>query len=301
MRSGWKIVWSYKYLYLLGLPGIVYFLVFKYVPMYGIVIAFMDYSPVTGFAGSEWVGLAHFRRLLTEPDFWMLFRNTMIMSAFSILIYFPAPILLALLLNEVRSQVYKRTVQTFIYFPHFLSWVVVVSVTYLLFSSEQGLVNKLIVSLGGERLPFLMEGKYFYFLIVLQNLWKEVGWNTIIYLAAIAGVNPALYEAAKMDGAGRRAQLWHVTLPSIMPTITILLVLNLGTMLSTGFEQLWLMQNPMVVRFSEVFDTYVYKVGVRGAEFSFSAAVYLFKSAISLALVVAANRAVKRMGQEGLW
>jgi putative aldouronate transport system permease protein len=292
---------KHKYLFLLGLPGMLYFIVFKYFPMYGILVAFQDYSPITGFAASEWVGFEHFQRLFEESDFWLIFRNSLVISVLSIVFLFPAPIFLALLLNEVQSQVFKRTTQTIIYFPHFLSWVVVVSLSFLLLSSEQGLINKLIAFFGGERVSFLMRQDYFYPIILLQGLWKDVGWGTIIYLAAIAGVNPSLYEAAKLDGANKLKQILHVTIPSITPTILILFILSLGSLLEVNFEQLWLMQNPLVTDIAEVFDTYVYKVGVRGGEFSYSTAVGIFKSVIGLVLILLANRWANRKGHEGVW
>lgn len=295
-----KIV-KYRFLYLLGLPGLLYFIFFKYAPMYGIIIAFQDYSPITGVLNSEWVGLEHFQRLFQEPDFWIIFRNSFVISILSVIFLFPAPIVLALILNEVRLQIYKRTIQTIIYFPHFLSWVVVVSLTYLLLSSEDGLVNKFIIHFGGEKITFMLNKDYFYPIILLQGLWKDVGWGTIIYLAAIAGVNPALYEAAKLDGANRFAQVRHITIPSIMPTIIILFILNLGNVLEVNFEQLWLMQNPLVMNVAEVFDTYVYKVGIRGGQFSYSTAVGIFKSVIGLVLIILTNRWANKKGHEGIW
>ncbi|MCA0755903.1 ABC transporter permease subunit [Paenibacillus sp. N4] len=296
-----QTIWRYRYLYLLGLPGIVYFIFFKYVPMYGILIAFQDYTPIKGVLESDWVGLEHFRRLFDDPDFSIIFRNTLIISLLHVLVQFPAPILLALLLNEVRWQAYKRSIQTMIYFPHFLSWVIVVSITYLMTSSEYGLINKAIEALGGERISFLLENKYFYGIVTVQGIWKDIGWGTIIYLAAIAGVNPSLYEAARLDGAGHFAQIRHVTIPSIMPTIIILFILGLGSAMEVNFEQLWLMQNPLVMKVAEVFDTYVYKTGIRSGEYSYSTAAGLFKSVIGVVLVVAANRIANKKGHEGIW
>lgn len=291
----------YKYLYLLGLPGILYFLVFRYSPMYGLLIAFQDYNPFLGITGSEWVGLAHFRELITDAEFYRLFRNSFVISFLVYIFIFPAPIILALMLNELRSQLYRRIVQTVIYLPHFISWVIIFSLTYLLLSSEQGLLNKVIANVGGERIAFLLESTYFYPIVVVQYMWKEVGWGTIIYLAAIAGVDPQLYESAKIDGAGKWKQIWHVTIPSITPTIIILFLLNLGNLLDVNFEQLWLLQNPLNNHLSEVFDTYVYKRGVQGAEFSYSTAVGMFKSLIGLVLILGANYAAKKRGHEGLF
>ncbi|WP_238392271.1 ABC transporter permease [Paenibacillus antri] len=297
----WKRLYQYRYLYLLGVPGIVFFLIFKYIPMGGIAIAFQNYSPIRGMMGSDWVGFAHFARLFGEPDFWMIFRNTLVLSMLGIIFLFPAPILLALVLNEVRSKVYKRTVQTIIYLPHFISWVVIVSLTFVFLSTEVGLLNKLLVALGFDKVRFMMEEDYFYPIVLLQGLWKDVGWNTIIYLAAIAGVNPSLYEAAEIDGAGRFSKVWNVTVPSIVPTVIILFILGLGNILEVNFEQLWLMQNPLVLNVSEVFDTYVYKVGIQGGQFSYSTAVGIFKSFVGLALIVGANYWIRKKGYEGIW
>ncbi|WP_207671322.1 ABC transporter permease [Paenibacillus cymbidii] len=296
-----KRIASHKYLYLLGLPGMLFFIVFKYMPLYGILIAFEDYSPFLGVWKSEWIGLEHFRRLFVDPDFWLLLRNSFTISLLTLVLLFPAPIALALLLSELRWKVYKRVVQSVVYLPHFISWVLVASLTYLFLSSEQGLVNKIILHFGGESVKFLFDTRYFYPIVVLQSMWKEIGWGTIIYLAAIAGVDPALYEAARMDGAGKWRQIRHVTLPAIVPTIVILFLLNLGHMLEVNFEQLWLLQNPLNTRLSEVFDTYVYKIGILGANFSYSAAIGMFKSVVGLVLVLLSNAVVKRRGQEGIW
>ncbi|MBO9608426.1 MAG: sugar ABC transporter permease [Paenibacillaceae bacterium] len=296
-----RAVWKYRYLYVLGMPAILFFVLFKYSPMYGVLIAFQDYNAFRGVWGSDWVGFEHFARLASEKDFWLIFRNTVVLSLLNIVFLFPAPIVLALLMNELRAAVYKRVIQTVLYLPHFISWVIVMSLTYLLLSSEQGLVNKLIAARGGEAVSFLFEPSYFYPLIVGQGLWKEVGWSTIIYLAAIAGVDSSLYEAAKIDGASRLTQVRHVTIPAIAPTIIILFILSLGHMMDVNFEQMYLMQNPTNTRLSEVFDTYVFKIGVQQGDFSFSTAVGLFKSVIGLALVLAANRAARQFGREGIW
>lgn len=296
----WKALARHKHLYLLGLPGIISFIIFKYFPMYGILIAFQDYNPFAGVLESEWVGLHHFERLFSDPDFFMILRNALVISLLGVLL-FPAPIVLALLLNELRSQLYKRMVQTVIYLPHFISWVIVVSLTYIFLSSEIGLINKLFLAMGGEKVNFLFENEYFYPLIMSQDLWRNIGWGSIIYMAAIAGVDPSLYEAAKMDGAGRLKQIWHVTIPSIMPTIVILFILQLGSTLDVNFEQLWLMQNPLNTQISEVFETYVFKVGVGGAEYSYSTAIGIFKSVVGLILIVAANKLANKRGHEGIW
>ncbi len=302
-RSGniLRILNKYKYLYLLGIPGLLNIFVFHWIPIPGIVIAFQKFSVVKGIFGSPWVGLANFERLFASPDVWIYVRNTLTLSFLSIIFLFPAPIILALLLNEVSNHFFKRSLQTIYYLPHFLSMVIVVSLTYFFLSAEVGLINKAIVALGGRKIPFLFQPEFFYPLILFQNFWKEVGWGTIIYLAAIAGVNPELYEAAMVDGAGKLARIIHITIPSIMPTVVILLVLSLGGILSSNLEQMWLMQNPLNIEVSEVIDTFIYKAGVRAGDFSYTAAVGLTKSLVALVLIIFANWLARKAGQEGLW
>lgn len=288
-------------MYLLAVPGFLYFAIFQYAPMWGILLAFQDFNPYKGFWGSEWVGFENFRLFFNYGDFWPLLRNTLTISALNLIFSFPAPIILALMLNEVRHEVFKRITQTIVYLPHFLSWVIVVSFTFLFFSLDIGFVNKALMAMGLEAVPFLSNENYFYGMIVGQTIWKEVGWGTIIFLAAIAGVDPQLYEAATVDGAGRLRRIWHVTLPAIRPTIVILMILRLGDVLNVGFEQILLMLNPMVQGVGDVFDTYVYRHGILSGNFSYSTAVGLFKSVAGLILVVAANFFAKRFGEEGLF
>jgi len=290
-----------KYLFLLGLPGIAYFIIFKYVPMLGVIIAFKDYSPYLGFIDSPWVGLEHFRRFFTMSDFSMLLRNTLAISLLNIAFFFPLPILLAILLNEVRSRSFKRSVQTILYLPHFLSWVIIVSITFLLLSQSDGLVNKALESIGFGSVDFLVNKSYFWPLLTLQSIWKEAGWGTIVFLAAVVGVSPSLYEAATIDGAGRLRQIWHVTLPGIRHVIVIMLVIRLGHVMDLGFEQVYLMMNGAVSDVAEVFETYAYRVGIQQGYFSFSTAVGLFKSAIGLIMVVGSNAMARRFGEEGLY
>ncbi|MFB9277844.1 ABC transporter permease [Cohnella cellulosilytica] len=290
-----------KYLYLLALPGLIFFLLFKYVPMWGIVISFQNFSPYKGLLNSEWVGLSHFADFFAHPDFWLLFRNTMAINLMSLFLFFPLPIALSLLLNEVRSVAYKRIVQSVVYMPHFLSWVVIAGLTFLLFAKGEGLVNKLLEAAGLERVGILTNPNGFWLMLTAQTIWKEAGWGTILFLAAIAGTDPQLYEAARMDGAGRLRQMWHVTLPAIRTVIVILLILRLGQMMDVGFEQVFLMYNGAVSEVAEVFDTYVYRVGIQQGQFSFSTAVGLFKSVVGLALVVLSNRLAKRFGEDGIY
>jgi len=297
----WRRIKRYKWMYLLALPGLLYFIIFKYLPMWGLLLAFKDYNPYVGFLASEWVGFEHFTSFFSNGEFWKLLRNTLSISFLNLLFFFPAPIILSLMLNEVRHTVFKRVTQTIVYLPHFLSWVIIVSFTFLFFSLDIGLVNKAISALGFEKVAILSEPKYFYGLIVGQTIWKEVGWGTIIFLAAMAGVDSQLYEAARVDGASRLRQIWHITLPAIRPTIVILMILKLGDTLDVGFEQILLMLNPMVQNVGDVFDTYVYRQGILNANFSYSIAVGLFKSIVGLVLVVGANALAKRYGDDSLF
>ncbi|WP_052486920.1 ABC transporter permease [Gordoniibacillus kamchatkensis] len=290
-----------KYLYLLALPGLLYFLVFKYVPVGGLVIAFQEYSPYFGILHSKWVGFEHYARFFSNNDFWLLLRNTMAINMLNLLFFFPLPIILALLLNELRSTVYKRAIQTIIYIPHFFSWVLIAGLTYLMLSESEGVVNKLIAAAGGQPVGFLTHADYFWGLLTAQSMWKEAGWGTIIFLAAIAGVDPQLYEAAVMDGAGRYRKMWHITLPAIRNVIVILLILRIGSVMDVGFEQVYLMMNGAVSQVADVFDTYVYRNGVQQGQFSYSTAIGLFKSIVGIVLVVAANKLAKRFGEEGVY
>ncbi|MFM9278665.1 ABC transporter permease [Paenibacillus jiagnxiensis] len=290
-----------RWMYVLLLPGVLYFVIFKYFPMAGLVMAFQDYKPHLGFWESPWVGLKHFERFFTEPQFWMLFRNTFLLAVYNLVFFFPLPIILALMLNEVRVKMFQRFVQTVVYLPHFVSWVVAVGIFYVLFTTEGGVVNEFIARLGMEKIPFLLSEEWFRTMIVSQSIWKEAGWGTIIFLAALSGVDLQLYEAARIDGAGRWRQLWHITLPAIRSTIVILFILRLGSFLDTGFEHIFLMLNSMNREVGEVFDTYVYMKGLTQAQYSYSAAVGMFKSLVGLVLVIGANRLAKKMGEEGVY
>ncbi|SFK67392.1 putative aldouronate transport system permease protein [Paenibacillus sp. 1_12] len=290
-----------KYLYLLALPGLLFFFLFKYIPMGGIVISFQNYSPFAGIMGSEWVGLEHFQRFFSNPEFMLLFRNTMAINIMNLVLFFPLPIVLSLLLNELRSVLYKRVVQSIVYMPHFLSWVIIAGLTFLLFAKGEGLINKILESLGASRIDVLTNPDTFWLMLTLQSIWKECGWGTILFLAAMAGIDPQVYEAAKIDGANRLHQMWHITLPGIRNVVIILLILRLGHMMDVGFEQVFLMYNGAVSEVAEVFDTYVYRVGIQQAQFSYSTAAGLFKSVVGLAMVVMANWIAKRMGEEGVY
>lgn len=295
----WKGIKRYKFVYLLGLPGFAIIVLFNYLPMYGILAAFQDFSPYKGISGSPWVGFEHFQRLFTDPDFYQMFGNTLIISLLS-LATFPLPILLALLLNEVRSKGYKKFIQTTIYMPHFLSWTIVASLTFMLLSTQTGLFNKIAVAMGGEAYAYLFDENWFYPIILIQKIWKSVGWNSIVYLAAISGVDPTLYEAARMDGANKVQQMWNVTLPAIMPTVVVMLILAMGSIVSVDFEQILLMTNPSVSERSQVFETYIFQVGVQGTEYSYTTAIGLFKSVISTVLVLITNFITEKQGYDGV-
>ncbi|MFA9375792.1 MAG: ABC transporter permease [Lachnotalea sp.] len=292
---------QHKWLYIMLLPGLLYFIIFRYIPMGGIIIAFQQYSPFTGIMGSKWVGLTHFKMFFQGSDFWMLLRNTLGISILSLLFYFPAPIILSLLLNEIKNQKYKKVVQTFIYIPHFISWVIVASLTYTLFNINDGIINQIINSVIGHTVNFLGLPQYFRGLIVGQSMWKETGYGTIIFLAALSGVDTQLYEAARVDGAGRWRLMWHITLPAIKGTIIIMLILKVGTILNTGYEQIFLMRNALNVSTSEVFDTYIYYKGITNAQYSYSTASGLFKSVVGLIMVLGSNWLAKKSGESGIY
>jgi putative aldouronate transport system permease protein len=268
--------------------------------MWGVVFAFQNYSVTRGFFGSEWVGLEHFKRFFTSLWFGRLFRNTIILALLNLVFYFPAPIILALLLNELKNQVFKRVVQSLTYLPHFLSWVVIVSIFTNLLNIENGAVNVLLRNLGAGPIPFLQLPEWFRPLILIEIIWREIGWGTIIFLAALASVDIELYEAAIVDGAGHWDRLWHITLPGIRSTIVVLFILRMGSFMNTGFEQIYLMTNSMNREVAEVFDTYVYRVGIQEGQFSYSTAVGLFKSVIGLILVMGSDKLSKKIGEEGI-
>ncbi|MFC0473308.1 sugar ABC transporter permease [Halalkalibacter kiskunsagensis] len=290
-----------KWIYLMITPGLLYFFIYKYIPMYGLIISFQDYKPYLGITGSEWVGLEHFNRLFSEPDFWLIFKNTLILFALQIFVYFPIPIILALMLNEVRKQFFTRTVQTLIYIPHFMSWVVIVSISYVMLTLDGGIINEIIGALGFEKINFLLNPDTFRPMYIIQVIWREAGWGTIIFIAAIAAVDPQLYEAAKMDGAGRLRQAWHITLPAIRSVIVVLLILKIGDVLELGFEHVYLLLNASNREVGEIFDTYVYTAGLKQGQFSYSTAVGFFKGIVGLILVIMANWLAKKAGEEGIY
>ncbi|WP_409346043.1 ABC transporter permease [Paenibacillus sp. MBLB4367] len=291
---------KYMWFYLLAAPGMIYFIVFKYFPMWGILLAFQDFSPFLGFWKSPWVGFKHFQEFFANEAFFLLLKNTLILSLYNLTFYFPFVILLAILLSELRSVLMRRIVQTVVYLPHFLSWVVVVAIT-LIFFGPSGVINHSLAEAIGKEIGFMTSNEWFRPLAVFQGIWKEAGWGTIIFLAAIAGVNPDLYEAAKMDGAGRWRRIWHITLPGIRSTIIILLVLRIGSIMDSNFMQVFLMSNGLNQDVSDVLDLYVYRVGLTQSQFSYGIAAGLFNSVVGLIMVVVSNYFAKKAGEDGVF
>ncbi len=288
-------------LYVLLLPVISYFVIFEYVPMYGVQIAFKNFLANKGIWGSPWVGFQHFERFFNSYFFWRLLKNTLGISLYQLVVGFPIPIILALMIHEVRQQRFRRFVQTVTYAPHFLSTVVMVGLIFILLNPNTGLVNNLMQLIGLKPISFMTEPQWFKSVYVLSGVWQQMGWSSIIYLAALSSIDPQLHEAAKVDGASRLQRIWHVNLPGIMPTIVILLILQIGTLMSIGFEKVFLMQNSLNMDGSDVIATYVYRSGILGAQYSFSAAVGLFNSVINFILLASVNLLARRMNQTSLW
>lgn len=301
-RKTWRTMKRFIPLYLLFLPVLIYYAVFHYAPMTGVVIAFKHYTFMDGIFGSRWAGLAHFKRFIENGDFWVIFRNTLLLAFYRLLFGFPAPILFALLINELRFTKWKRFFQTVSYLPHFVSWVVVYALLYNLFS-ESGLINLLLKSSVGHTFEFLSSTEYYRLMFVGSAIWKEIGWSAIIFLAALTRVDPDMLEASAIDGANRWQRLWHITIPSIRSVISIMFVLSLGGILSVSFEQTLVMINPQVAPVAEVIDYYVYRIGLLNTNnYSYATAVGLFRSAIALVLVLVANYVSKKIDEEGaIW
>ncbi|MGG1515946.1 ABC transporter permease subunit [Paenibacillus oryzisoli] len=289
-----------KYLYMMMFLPIVYFILFKYVPMLGIVIAFQDYNFVRGIFHSEWVGFAHFREFLTDPYFWKLVRNTVVINIYMLIFAFPAPIILALVINEIKFLRFKKLVQTISYLPHFLSTVIVCGMVVNLMSNG-GLINQLLGSFGKEPIPFLMDAGWFRSIYVSSEIWQGVGWGSIIYLAALTSVDPQQYEAAKMDGANRWQQIWNITIPGIIPVVTIMFLLSLGNIMTIGFEKILLLYTGPTYETADVISTYVYRRGLLSSDFSYGTAVELFQSVIALVFITSANKISRKVGETSLW
>lgn len=288
-------------LYLMLTPVIVYFILFYYVPMYGVQLAFKDFNAIKGIFNSPWVGFKHFERFFDSYYFWRLLKNTLGIGLYELAVGFPIPILLALMINEVGSKNYKRFIQTVTYMPHFLSTVVLVGMITIFLQPDTGIVNLLIKLSGGEPIRFLDEPSWFKSIFVMSGVWQHMGWSSIIYLAALSGIDPQLHESARVDGASRLQRIWHINLPGIMPTIIILLILRAGSILGVGFEKIFLLQNSLNMESSDVISTFVYRSGLLEAQYSFATAVDLFNSIINLIMLVTVNFIARRAGGSSLW
>ena len=300
-RSFWGNLCYYKEYYLLLIPGRLFFLVFCYGPMYGLVIAFQDYYPLKGVTGSKMVGLKHFRALFTDPFFLSVLKNTIVISFYKLLVCFPAPILLCLALNEISNYRFKKIAQSVSYLPHFVSWVVVSGIIIEFLSPSRGPINILLQNLGMEPIFFVAEPKYFRGVLVLSDLWKSVGWGSIVYLAAVTSVDPTLYEAAEMDGAGRIKKIIHVTIPALAPIITVMFIMESGKILNDSFEQVYNFLTPSTYAVGDVISTFVYRMGIQKMQYSFTTAVDLFKNIISFMLVVMTNYIARKTNDYALW
>ena len=297
VKKDWK---RNRSLYLMVLPVILFYILFHYKPMYGAIIAFQDYNPRQGVTGSEWVGFDQFIRFFTSPYFGRLVKNTLLLSVYGIIFGFPAPMILALLLNELRARRFKKTVQTITYLPHFISLVVVTGIIKD-FTQSTGLINDIIVMFGGERSSLIQNPALYRTIYIVSDIWQGIGWGSIIYLSALSGVDQQLYEAASIDGAGRWKQLIHVTLPGIAPTIVIMLIMRMGQLLGTGYEKTILLYNEATYETADVIASYIYRVGILERNWSYSTAIGLFNSVINLALLIATNKISRRVSETSLW
>lgn len=297
-----RSVWKYRALYAMMLPALIYYFIYRYIPMYGLLIAFKDYSFADGIMGSPWAKpwYGHIQFFVESPYFMQLLGNTLLISCYKLVFGTVPPIVLALALNECKLGWYKRLVQTLSYMPHFLSWVIIYGILLALLSENSGLFNRWITESGGKTIPFLTSTEWFRSILVGSDIWQNLGWGAIIYLAAMSGIDPTLYEAARVDGAGRIRMMWHITLPGIRNVIVLLLILKLGHIMDAGFEQIFVLYNIQVYPVADIIDTWVYRTGLQQLNFSLAAAVGLFKSLIGLVLVLGANRMARRWG-EGIW
>lgn len=296
-----KILKQDKWLYIFLIPIVLYYIIFKYLPMLGVMIAFKDFRFADGIFGSSWIGFQHFARMFSNQDFYNIVKNTLLLNIYDVLFGFPVPIILAVMLNEIGSQHFRKITQSILYLPHFLSWVVLGGIILQICSPSSGVINSIISSLGGTPIYFMANAQWWIVVFVVSGIWQGAGWGTIIYLAAITGIDVQLYEAARIDGAGKFKQIWHITLPGIRGTIATMLILRMGSMMNIGFEKVYMLQNNAVRRVSEVISTYVYRLGIESAQFSYTTAIGLFQSVISLILVFTTNKIIKSMGESGLW
>ena len=303
-RTAWerfcKDVVRDKWLYLLLLPGIVFLIIFRYIPIFGNVIAFMDYNPYDA-AQTTWVGLKHFQDLLTRPQFLQVFGNTLYISILKMVCGFPIPIILALMMNEMKNLKFKKVAQTLLYLPNFISWVVLAGLIMNMLDPDTGLVTGIINSITGEQVQVLTDTRYFVPMLIVTDIYKGAGWGTIIYFAALSGIDPQLYEAAEIDGARKWKQLLHITLPSITPTIVVMLILSCNNIVNAGFDQIFMLYTALVYSVADIIDTYVYRIGIQNADYSFSTAAGLFKSVIAFVMILIVNTVAKKTGNEGIW
>lgn len=288
-------------LYFMLLIPLIYLLIFKYIPMGGLVIAFQDFNIFEGIGKSDWVGFENFTKLISQAEFWNVFKNTLLISTYKLVLLFPIPIIVAVFLNEVKVSLLKRSIQTVIYFPHFFSWVVIAGIFFNLLSTSGGLINDVLTRLGIGPIPFLYDNRFFRMVLVIAEGWKATGWNAIVYIAGIAGISQDLYEAASIEGAGRFERMLYITLPGLMPTIVMILILNLGHILEAGTEQILAMYNPLVYDSADVIGTYVYRIGLGKMNYSFSTAVGLFNSVVGFILVMAGNYFSRRFNEKSIW
>jgi len=297
----WQYLWANKWLYVMLIPGILYYLVFHYGPMAGVIVAFKDFDIFSGIFSSDWVGLKHFEKLFSSENFFQIFRNSLTISFYKLAVCFPIPIALAIMLNEVRHQKFQRTLQTVVYLPYFLSWVVIAGIVTNLLSPSDGIVNVLLKAMDKETVNFLASKEWFRTVLVLSDLWHGMGWNTVIFLAALTNIDPQLYEAARIDGAGKLQQIWHITLPGLKSTIIVLLLMKIGNIMNNGFEQIFLLYNPNVYDVADVFETYVYRIGLVDTRYDFATAVGLFKSCVSFVMLITANKLARMFGERGIF
>lgn len=300
-RSFGKNITLYRDDYIMLLPGLIYFLIFAYAPLWGLIIAFQDYYPLKGIFGSEFVGLKHFKKLFTDPFFARVFKNTIIISVYKFIFGFPAPILLALCINEIKAMRFKKTMQSISYLPHFLSWVVVSGIMVEFLSPSRGPINVLIKALGMDPIFFIADKRYFRGMLVMTDMWKSIGWGSIIYLSSIASVDQEIYEAAMIDGAGRFKRIIHITLPALVPLLTIMLIMESGKLLNDSFQQVYNFLTPTTEEVGDVISTFVYRKGILQMNYSFSTAVNLTKNIISFVMVVIANTIANRVNEYALW
>lgn len=298
MKKHLRKNWQY---YILCLPALIYIVVFSYGPMYGIQIAFRDYTVKGGITGSEWVGLKWIQRFFDSPNFWQLLKNTLGISVYQLIAGFPLPIILALLINQCPGKKFKKTIQTVTYAPHFISVVVLVGMLEVFLSPSTGLLNNILSSVGLDKIFFMGEPEYFKSIYVWSGIWQSTGWGTIIYIAALSGISPDLYEAAKIDGAGKFQLIRYIEIPSILPTCVMLFILNMGSFMNVGMQKALLMQNSVNLASSEIISTYVYKIGLLSGQFSYSTAIGLFEMVINVTLLLTANKIAKQVGQRGLF